>query len=208
MKVEPNEFEPSKIENFNFFSTSVTVIQPSTEFANYLNDLYPMIEVLKDSAKSDYQTQSIVNGWRIENPHLRDEFKVVSLYLQATLSKLPLVAKLAKQSPAKFSLASWLNVHNINGHNKQHHHGASFLSGIVYLKVPEGSGQLKLRDPRAGKWFAKHFYDDCSTEISVKPREGMTIVFPGFLEHYVETSCYKALTDKRVSIAFNLNIVG
>jgi len=200
-----SDFSPRGVESFSFFPTSVCVLTPSSKFLDYLdNHVDGLLQMFENSKKSSYETQSVVGGWRIENPHLRPECKVLNLYLQASFAEIPLVRKLASQN-TKFSLNSWLNVHESGGFNRIHHHGASFLSGVVYLKVPPGSGNLRLKDPRPGRFFSQKFFDDSPSEMSLEPKKGMTVVFPGFLEHYVELSSYdSASAEKRVSLAFNL----
>lgn len=202
-----SDYSPKKVDNFNFFPTNVSVSLPSLKFVDYLDNHFDsLLKIFESSGKSSYETQSVVGGWRIENPHLRPECEPLNLHLNALFSELPLVSRLAYPGN-KFSLSSWLNVHESGGYNQVHHHSCSLLSGVVYLKVPPGSGRLRLKDPRAGRFFSHNFYGDSPPEICVEPKKGQTVVFPGFLEHYVEPSHYESSSgEKRVSLAFNLSI--
>ena len=86
----------------------------------------------------------------------------------------------------------WAHIHEKNMSASPHIHGDSFLSSVLYLKVPEGAGQL-IFDPLifgTGKKYSARF----------PPKEGTYYIFPGYLKHFVtrNTSNYK-----RISISFN-----
>ncbi|HEY4082562.1 MAG TPA: TIGR02466 family protein [Burkholderiaceae bacterium] len=103
---------------------------------------------------------------------------------------------------ASFELQAWINIHDRGGFNFLHVHEGSLLSGSIYLKVPPGSGKLVFRDPRAGvvhgqiKGAVPNGYSD----VQLTPEPGLLVLFPCWLEHYVEPH---ESDEPRIAIAFN-----
>lgn len=101
-----------------------------------------------------------------------------------------------------YDVESWINIHDAGGFNFPHLHEGSYLSGCFYLRVPAGSGNLIFRDPRPGvvhsslKGPVANGYRD----VSLKPEDGLLVLFPSWLEHYVEPH---AGDGARIVIAFN-----
>ena len=92
----------------------------------------------------------------------------------------------------------WGNVNYKHNSNGAHTHGGD-LSGVFYLQVPEDSGKLVFCNPSVrsdGKALRKINYP-------IVPRNLACIIFPSWLEHYVEPN---KSDDKRISISFNINI--
>jgi uncharacterized protein (TIGR02466 family) len=102
----------------------------------------------------------------------------------------------------EFELQSWANVHDRGGFNFLHMHDNCLLSGTFYLQVPEGSGDLVLRDPRPGvlNSFAKGSGANACKDIRLRPDAGLIVLFPHWLEHFVEVH---GSDTPRISIAFN-----
>jgi uncharacterized protein (TIGR02466 family) len=101
-----------------------------------------------------------------------------------------------------FALQSWINVHDRGGFNFLHMHDGALLSGCFYLRVPPGSGSLTFRDPRPGvlNSFAKGSGANACKEVNLRPDDGLLVLFPHWLEHYVEPH---AGDEARIVIAFN-----
>jgi|688.fasta_scaffold125863_4 uncharacterized protein (TIGR02466 family) len=109
----------------------------------------------------------------------------------------------------KFKINSyWLNVNNPSSQNLFHTHPGSDLSAVLWVEVPENSGDLSFKNPQ-------HHIDykslDCfcfSTNykpvINFTPISGAIIIFPSFLEHSVGVNQSK---NNRISIAFNLDLI-
>ena len=106
----------------------------------------------------------------------------------------------------------WANVNRQYNFNAQHTHPESVLSGVIYLKVDgEDQGVIQFFDAREGMptnhWRCYTQLPD-ETElmqavVTVAPREGTILFFPGWLRHWVTPN----LTNKdRVSVSFNLRM--
>jgi len=101
-----------------------------------------------------------------------------------------------------FHLQSWINMHDRGGFNFLHVHEGSLLSGSFYLKVPPGSGKFVFRDPRPGvvHGYAKGAVANGYSDIHLAPDAGLLVLFPCWMEHYVEPH---NSDEPRICIAFN-----
>ncbi|HEY3784327.1 MAG TPA: TIGR02466 family protein [Steroidobacteraceae bacterium] len=104
-----------------------------------------------------------------------------------------------------FELQSWINLHDRGGFNFLHLHEGSLLSGSFYLKVPPGSGEFVFRDPRPGAIHGsvKGSVPNGHCDIHLTPSTGLLVLFPCWMEHYVEPH---ASDEPRITIAFNANL--
>jgi len=105
-------------------------------------------------------------------------------------------------SPIPFKLMSWVNIHDAGGFNFSHMHHECLLSGCFYLQIPPGSGPLVLRDPRPGvvTGEAKGGGPNAYTDVRLQPEAGLAVLFPAWLEHYVDVHEGDL---PRISIPFN-----
>jgi len=101
-----------------------------------------------------------------------------------------------------FDLDSWANIHDRGGFNFLHMHDGCLVSGCFYLQAPDGSAGLRFRDPRPGvlNAFAKGPGPNANCDMDIAPDPGMLVIFPHWLEHYVEPHENDV---PRISIAFN-----
>lgn len=97
----------------------------------------------------------------------------------------------------KFKLQSmWANVNGKNSFNYHHTH-EGYLSGVFYLKVPQNSGRLVFTNPN----IRSENHPIRTSNYPISPQQLACIVFPSWLEHYVEPN---ESNDTRVSISFNI----
>jgi uncharacterized protein (TIGR02466 family) len=108
------------------------------------------------------------------------------------------------QGRLPFRLQSWVNMHDRGGFNFLHLHEGSLLSGSFYLSVPPASGDFVFRDPRPGVLhsYVKGAVPNGHSDIHLKPSAGLLVLFPCWIEHYVEPH---GSDEPRITIAFNAN---
>lgn len=102
----------------------------------------------------------------------------------------------------RYRFEAWANINDPGSYNDFHVHGGALLSGVFYLTVPEGAGDIVFRDPRPGVVLSRFVGSGPNAHglARVAPREGLLLVFPSWLEHGVETHEGQA---PRVSLAMN-----
>ncbi|MGC1302161.1 MAG: TIGR02466 family protein [Caulobacteraceae bacterium] len=140
-------------------------------------------------------------GWNsaddaiLDRPEFAELDAAVRAFCRHALNEMGLPAQ-------AFQLQSWINIHDKGGFNFLHMHEHSMLSGTFYLQTPEGSGGLVLRDPRPHvlSSFIKGAAPNAHSDVSVKPEPGLIVLFPSWLEHFVEPH---AAETPRISIPFN-----
>eukprot|EP00035_Acanthoeca_spectabilis_P036508 m.39946 g.39946 ORF g.39946 m.39946 type:complete len:623 (+) comp8026_c0_seq1:2-1870(+) len=76
----------------------------------------------------------------------------------------------------------WAGISRAHQPNHPHVHPKSDLSGVVYLALPEIPGSLTFSDPRG----AQVMCGGSGAAFRVTPARGMLVLFPSWLEHWVE----------------------
>ena len=92
----------------------------------------------------------------------------------------------------------WVNVMKPGGTHSGHLHPHSVVSGTFYVAVPEGSGALKLEDPRLPMLMAAPPRD--GTFVYAEPHAGSLFLWESWLRHEVMPSTARA---ERISVSFN-----
>ncbi len=94
---------------------------------------------------------------------------------------------------------------NEGSYQERHIHSYK-LSGILYLKVPEGSAPIQFNDPIITREFENWPVKDTNNvntflTVSYKPVVGNMLMWPSWLYHEVLTHNVK---DSRIGLVFNL----
>jgi len=114
----------------------------------------------------------------------------------------------ARRRKDNFRLRGWININRAGDSNVLHCHPGCFVSAVYYVTVPQDmkGGQIFFRDPRGP---AVAMYETPGIElpwvgtgvgIPFSPGAGHLLLFPSWLEHYVEPFEGEG---ERISIAFN-----
>jgi uncharacterized protein (TIGR02466 family) len=169
------------------------------------------IEATKPSAalsnSGGYQSPGI-------SPPDYDNYATMMLFENIIKPAASNIMNKCQMPPGEKSINYWYNVNYKNNYNREHTHPRSYLSGVYYLKVPSDSGNIifirsqteldrlefisnqrkdygPISDPRINTvhWFT--------------PKEGLLILFPGHLAHYVEQNLTTDADDRRISLSFN-----
>lgn len=120
------------------------------------------------------------------NPIMMPEFRELQRYID---SKLPQVIDTWKIPRAMYGpLKSWINEHPKGAYTTEHVHRNTQIAVAYYLKVPENSGRLLVRDPAEAYWInypsQPRGLDEFWYPIDVKA--GDIVFFPGWLQHKTE----------------------
>jgi len=106
----------------------------------------------------------------------------------------------------------WANVTKKHHRHPTHIHPNSYISGVIYVKTPEGCGNIVFSDPRAGARVFEPDYDVMnefnSGTYSHKPEKGTMILFPSWMPHCVEKGTTVSEGEERIVIAFNVQMIG
>ena len=101
----------------------------------------------------------------------------------------------------------WANIISSGGNHPPHNHSNNFLSGVFYLKTDTASAPIHFFDPRPQASIIvprrKENNWENSTMISFDPTENTGLIFPSWLQHWVQTS-----NGERISISWNILVKG
>ena len=191
------------LQSKKYWSTPVWIIPPAVELKSQLAEIKDKILKCKSMADPSFN-KSVKNGWRVDDIHKIDGLTIIGNYMIWMCQKcFEEVGFTYNQKTHSLTLSTWLNVHDKNGFNSVHDHAGSLISGVLFINCPEGSGNLIFRDPRRSSSTCK-LLSMANKELVVTPRPGNAVLFPGYLEHFVEPSS-TAEDDPRISVAFNVN---
>jgi uncharacterized protein (TIGR02466 family) len=190
---------PAPLQPFNLFATRIWQTRfgcPSAQLAQWLDF------VLALRAQSPVAAgRSNRRGWNSQDLAILDREIFAALNQAIRAHCLQTFQEMGLAEP-EFALQSWVNVHDRGGYNLQHMHEGALLSGCVYLAVPPGSGNLVFRDPRPGVLNSalRGSGANAFKDVQLRPEAGLIVLFPNWLEHYVEPH---EGDSPRICIAFN-----
>ncbi len=149
--------------------------------------------ILELKANNESLKKSNFGGWHSEcNLHEHGIFKELSSSL---LDIAKSVASPYSEANLEF-VEMWAMVNDKRSYNAHHIH-EGILSGVFYLQVPQDSGRLILCNPAV----RSHSHPIRNKDYPIQPERLALILFPSWLEHYVEPS---NSDDERISISFNI----
>lgn len=105
----------------------------------------------------------------------------------------------------------WSHVVTKHHRHPVHTHPNSYISGVIYVRVPTGSGNLAFSDPRpAARVFEPEYnmYNEFNSGVySHQPAKGTMLLWPSWMPHSVEQGPV-AEGEERIVIAFNVQMIG
>jgi len=193
------------------------MIKISEIFSNFLAtkvsevDLKPILEkCLQLEKESEGVKISNVRGWQSNEIDLA--FEPFNKLVPDILDVLKNVVEYAQFVPNYTITNAWININRLNCSNLVHTHAGSTVSGVFYINVPKDSGKIKFMNParvaissyvRDWEWTGDLSTRPIGEVYQYQPVAGEILLFPSWLEHYVENNYSK---EPRVSIAFNIKL--
>ena len=167
-----------------------------------------LIDYAYDYKKKDPKGVSLSNrgGWQSEGFEIINEDDVLQLFLINCLSNFPPI----KESVQLRGYA-WININKHGDYNIKHVHPTNNLSGVLWIKCLENSGDIVFDSPNNFESFLENkSYDDdfkksnfIDDSYHCYPTEGRMIVFPSHLQHHVQEN---KSNEDRISVSFNIRL--
>lgn len=183
-------FKEHKIQLFSTPVWGFILSKESYHAEDYLNEIKELAETepsVKKSNMGGFQTQDNLH----KNGVFRELCDNLENYASVILKEYDIYTK------PKIS-EMWGNINRYKDFNASHVH-SGVLSGVFYLQTPENCGNLILITPtvRADASFIRE------KNYVIKPQNLACIIFPSWLEHYVEPNLSQ---EERISLSFNFII--
>jgi len=108
-------------------------------------------------------------------------------------------------SKLRFSNA-WINISNKGGYNEIHTHPGSIISGVYYIKIPNGNCGNIVFNRNPMETYTIHSFGSLEetshtyVTYTYPPKENRLFLFPSWLPHHVRENKTK---NDRISISFN-----
>lgn len=100
-----------------------------------------------------------------------------------------------------YDMTSWIALYKSGDYAHLHNHGEADISGVYYIQTHENSGDIFFSSPSPGA-EASSIYKEHKEHYSYKPKDGLLLMFPGFLNHGTHRNENE---NDRISISFNIN---
>lgn len=175
------------------------------EYASLDSELLQAI-LLEEQTKERTEAYSLKgrNGWHSPDDLCERDtawsHRLEDLIYEITSNYLEKIGG-TRHSRDQVQVKAWAMVMRDGDYSTVHTHPYADICGCYYLQVPDelpkNEGNIVFLDPRGGARGSRMFG---SNSIAVKPEVGLGIVFPNWLEHYVESHF---TGGTRVSIAWN-----
>lgn len=183
-------------KTLNIFPTSVY-----TDMV-YLND-----DVMEKVKNFEYERMPSNNGCYTTDKKILDSLPEIKNQIQKAVDfHIHEVLGIVDRQKFVFQ-GSWINRHRHMDWAQKHDHGNAILSGVLFLDVPENSGDFLIHRehmifaPNAIRFTYKeeNIYNTYTTKFV--PKKGGLIIFPSWMIHSVSENKTK---ENRYSLAFNL----
>ena len=198
-------FINSPINYIHEFNIDPDIIKNSNIFKKpneYLKKFQPDWEPDGKATRNGFQTKS-----NLFSDHKNDEEikKLINL-IKTSVKNYLIYFKSSndyyiKKFPQSVTLKGWAVILNNQGYQRSHNHPDGWLSGVIYIKIPENLSKDEGKIEFSSKGYNFPTINNNITKKLVTPKEGKLLLFPSSLYH--RTIPFK-IDDDRISVAFDI----
>jgi uncharacterized protein (TIGR02466 family) len=171
------------------------------------------VAAYRATSEAQGMSRSNQHGWHSPTDFFRRpeaSFKALAEQINVALTTATRqVSPKLDLSDKAYALQGWINVNERGAYNTPHSHPDHEWSGVYYVKIPPGaegrSGHIEFLDPRGPVQQMEGLQSAYFVpKVRRAPREGLMLVFPSYLRHWVYPN---EQDDVRISIAFNARFI-
>ena len=193
-------------KTLNLFPSSIHILEIDN-FDNYKDQIVKDIYDEKDK-DSEGRKLSNIGGWQSNSVGIED--------CKSTFIKKIMVESLIGFKPMSnmtyMKVEGWTNINKPGDYNKLHDHPVSELSGVLWIKTPKESGDIRFVHPEIFNKFQEldsytedfKYNSNSYMTYYFHPKEGKLLIFPSSLEHEVEKN---KSSEDRISYSFNIRLI-
>jgi len=165
---------------------------------------------VKLKSQSSGRLCSNVKGWQSEDIDFANTHpEILKLYNEILERTKFLHETFRLKIPAEIKIMNmWININSLGSFNRPHIHQNSVFSGVYYVSTSGDDGNIVFQHPAINHQYhltpnhVGEYNNFTSARFSVVPNTGKLVIFPAWLQHYVEPNTQDA---DRISISFNTN---
>jgi len=194
----------------------------TSAYVTYINDIdntkiIEHVDNLRNNVPNVRRQRSNVGGFQTVDIHplpydFSETEKLFNNYIKPAVSTILDIWQLPYNIN---SLSYWYNLNSKWTYNREHIHADAAVSGVYYVKVPSNSGRIVFnrsvteydRMNHIQRQYIQNHLEVNNPETNnvhwFAPLEGMLVLFPSHVSHYVEQNTTEEENDSRISISFN-----
>lgn len=188
-----------------FYLPSQVVSGDIENFIDIKKELIELIYSYKEK-HPESSTRSNKGGWQSDREGFFDP--MFSKHLELMKKEITQLIKEYKFVTDLDLPSMWININSKYSYNNRHTHPGASVSGVLWIKVPENSGDFVFEMPDLfnytllSKTSNQHLIENNLLPAwAIKPKEGSMVIFPSYLPHYVDQN---QNDEDRISVSFNL----
>jgi len=200
------------IDVYQMFPTPVVRVSATTENYNLVQEeIQSAIKIIEET--NDSTSVSYLYKGTKETEISKKTYDFVEKYNCKNLKTRILQAaddymtNIGWQGPRTVVLKnSWINIADKDDQHGHHCHPGYSISGVYYFRVSEQQGAISFNNPNPAMMYCQFPQGRlCPATVDVIPDDGDILLFPSWLIH---TTRRNRTSDKRISIAFNIDCIG
>ena len=193
---EPIDF----VQKYNLIEDAVLDRKLLGVVTRNCEEMFKRWEPKERTTKNGFQTDSVI--FEANDKHILAIREIIYSYIKKYLLSFKDKKDLfIKNFPKSNKIEGWCVFLKESGHQTSHNHPSGWLSGCLYLNIPE-----KLKDDQGSIEFSYHGYNfpiinSKISKLKIKPKIGDLVLFPSSLFH--KTIPFSEESE-RISIAFDI----
>ena len=145
-------------------------------------------------------------GWLSTGFHIENEDDILHHFIINSLSGFPVI-----QKSVNIIVNAWVNINKPGDYNTKHQHPNCNLSGVLWIKAPQNSGEIVFQSPVEFQTYTEiesyteefKNHNNYFHSYYFTPTEGRILVFPSHLQHEVLEN---KSNEDRISVSFNISL--
>ena len=185
------------------------------ELQPFLNPIYQVNNLLSNIVPLKSSVQTMLNDTLLWKSTVSGGFQTDDLSEvndKSYFELLSMVGSLVNQIGKSWNIQQdlelihyWTNIKYDKHFGVSHLHPNSIISGVFYVTVPFGAGDITFERPD-NQEFCFRVVDpneySCKN-FTVESKENMLLLFPSFMKHHIGVNKFQNTKDQRISISFN-----
>ena len=195
--------------DLNYKTTPIFPIPIHIFDVNGFNEIQDeLIDYAYELRKKDPKGVSISNrgGWQSSGFEVKDENDKLHNFLFNCINGFPHI-----NYKVNFLIYAWININEPGNYNVKHLHPTNDLSGVLWIKAPQNSGDIVFESPYEFQAYQEidSYVDEFRNSFNIDhsyyftPTDGRMLIFPSHLMHEVEENLSN---EDRISVSFNIKL--